>query len=89
MQVESSPFYLSGLNYCNELSYKIEIISIANDDGGGFMARLPQFGIQGIVGDGKTIEEALDDLFKNKKARFARYLEQGIPIPEPEQDGRT
>ena len=78
-----------GLEYYLGLHYNIEIIGIPEDEGGGYLARLPQFGDLGIVGDGETIEQALEDLEKNKKARFQEYLEKGLGIPEPEPEDRT
>lgn len=72
------------LNYYLSLPYKIEIVPIAEEEGGGYLARLPQFGTLGIVGDGDTIEEALADLAENKKDRFQQYIEEDIGIPEPE-----
>lgn len=74
------------LNYFMALPYKIEIIPIPEDQGGGYMARLPQFGVLGIVGDGETKEEALTDLAENQKDRFQQYLDDGLPIPEPNVD---
>jgi predicted RNase H-like HicB family nuclease len=47
------------------------------------MARLPQFGALGILGDGETSEEAVQDLHENKKRRFAHYIAEGLEIPEP------
>ena len=44
------------LNYYLNLPYKIEIVQIPPDEGGGFSARLPLFG-QSIVGGGETREE--------------------------------
>ena len=72
------------LNYYLSLPYKIEIIPIAKEEGGGYLARLPQFGTLGIVGDGDTTEEAIADLAENQKDRFRQYLEEGLGIPEPE-----
>jgi predicted HicB family RNase H-like nuclease len=72
------------LNYYMSLPYKIEIEPIPGKEGGGYVARLPQFGKAGIIGDGETAEEALADLQKNQKLRFERYLKEGIDIPEPE-----
>jgi len=72
------------LNYYLALPYKIEIVPIAEDEGGGYLARLPQFGTLGIVGDGDTKEEALADLVENQKERFQQYLDEGLEIPEPE-----
>lgn len=73
------------LNYYLGLPYKIEIIPIP-EEGGGYMARVPQFGVQGIVGDGETREEALADLEENRKDRFEWYIKEGYEIPEPEKD---
>ncbi len=72
------------LKYYLDLPYRIEINAIPEEEGGGFLARLPQFGKLGIVGDGESIEEALADLEINKKSRFKRYLNEGLEIPDPE-----
>ena len=72
------------LNYYMSLPYKIEIEPIPGKEGGGYVARLPQFGKAGIIGDGETAEEALADLHENQKLRFERYLKEGTDIPEPE-----
>jgi len=74
------------LEYYLNVPYKIEIVRIPEDEGGGYLARLPQFGELGIVGDGNTVEEAIRDLEENKKLRFQEYLEKGFKIPEPEKD---
>jgi len=72
------------LNYYISLPYKIEIEPIPEKEGGGYVARLPQFGKSGIIGDGETAEAALSDLQKNQKLRFESYLKEGLDIPEPE-----
>ncbi len=74
------------LKYYLDLPYRIEINAIPEEEGGGFLARLPQFGKFGIVGDGESIEEALANLEINKKARFKRYLNEGLEIPVPESE---
>ncbi|MFW6333449.1 MAG: toxin-antitoxin system HicB family antitoxin [Thermodesulfobacteriota bacterium] len=74
------------LNYYLALPYKTEIVPIPEEEGGGYMARLPQFGSLGIVGDGDTKAEALADLAENQKERFEYYLEEGLEIPEPEEE---
>ena len=71
------------LDYYLKLPYRIEIITIPDDEGGGFMARMPQFGELGIVGDGDTEAEALNSLETYKKQHFADCLEKGKIIPEP------
>lgn len=74
------------LNYYLGLPYKIEVTPIHEEEGGGYMARLPQFGRLGIVGDGDNIEEAIEDLKVNKELRFKQYLDEGLAIPEPEKE---
>jgi len=75
------------LNHYLALPYKIEIVPIPEEEGGGYLAKLPQFGALGIVGDGDTKEEALADLAENQKERFMQYLEERLEIPEPEVGG--
>jgi predicted RNase H-like HicB family nuclease len=71
------------LEYYLGLPYEVEIVPIPETEGGGFMARLPQFGAAGIIGDGETEDEALRDLAANRKDRFMQYLAEGLPVPEP------
>ncbi len=71
------------LNYYLQLSYKIEVIPILPEDGGGYEANLPEIGRFAIVGDGDTPAEAIADLEKIKTEQFRHYLEKGIDIPEP------
>jgi len=73
------------LDYYLSLRYPVEIIPIPEEEGGGYMARMPQFG-DAIIGDGDTPEEALADLEEFKKERFRDFLEAGKPIPEPEKE---
>ncbi len=77
---------MKDLKYYLELPYRIEIKPLTQDEGGGYSAILPQFGSMGIVGDGETIIEAIDDLEKIKKIVFERLLQNGETIPEPEND---
>ena len=71
------------LNYYLNLDYKIEVDEIPDDKGGGYIARLPQFGSFNIIGDGKTVEEALKNLEITKKIVFKEYLKKGEKIPFP------
>lgn len=77
---------MKNLKYYLELPYKIEIKPLTEEDGGGYSAILPQFGSMGIVGDGETILEAIEDLEKIKKVVFERLLKNETIIPEPEND---
>jgi len=73
------------LEYYLNLPYKIEIEPILEEEGGGFFARLPQFGEMGITGDGETVNEALEMLEAFKEICFQRFLDEKKEIPEPEQ----
>jgi len=70
------------LAYYLGLPYRVEVQPISPKKGGGYLARLPQFGALGVVGDGETPEEARQDLQRNMKQRFCQYLEEGLTIPE-------
>ncbi len=72
------------LEYYLSLHYKIEIEPITPQEGGGFTARIPQFGSMGIVGDGETTQEALENLEESKRIVFETLLNKGESIPEPE-----
>jgi predicted HicB family RNase H-like nuclease len=72
------------LDKCLRIPYRIEIVKIPEDEGGGFLARLPKFGSLGVIGDGETELEALRDLEENKRIQFQQYLDEGRTFPEPE-----
>lgn len=74
------------LKYYLSLNYPIEIRKIKKEEGGGYQASIPMLGKYAFVGDGDTIEEALADLEEVKKYLFKKYLDEGIPIPEPSED---
>jgi predicted HicB family RNase H-like nuclease len=71
------------LNYYLQLPYKIEVVPIPPEDGGGYEASLPEIGRFAIVGDGETPAEAIADLERIKAEQFRHYLEKGTEIPEP------
>ncbi len=77
---------LKNIEYYLGLPYKFEIEPISDDDGGGYTARLSQFGSMGIIGDGETVQEAIENLEVAKKIVFERLLQRGVNIPEPEHD---
>jgi len=74
------------LKYYLSLDYPVEIRKIPEEDGGGFMASIPQLGAKAFRADGETINEALANLQKIKKSLFQDYLKEGISIPEPEEE---
>lgn len=71
------------LNYYMNLPYKIEIEPIQANEGGGFCARILQFGMS-IVADGETAHEAFENLKDFQKIQFKKYLSEGLEIPEPD-----
>ncbi len=72
------------LAYYMNLKYKIEIVPLSEEDGGGYEARIPQLGKEAFRGYGETVVEALAHLEIVKKDLFERYLKEGVPIPEPD-----
>ncbi len=66
-----------------KLRYPIEITEFSEDDGGGYMATIPQLGKYTFIGDGDSIEEAIKDLEEVKKHYFELFLNEGIEIPYP------
>jgi predicted HicB family RNase H-like nuclease len=71
------------LAYYLNLNYPIEIKRIPDSEGGGYTATIPQLGKYAFVGDGESIEEAIQNLEEIKAYLFEKYLDEGIPIPEP------
>jgi predicted HicB family RNase H-like nuclease len=73
------------IDYYLNLPYKILVEPIKEEEGGGYLARLPQFGMS-ITGDGETEQEAIDMLKEYKKIAFHRFLSEGKKIPEPQDE---
>jgi len=77
------------LKYFLNLDYPVEIRKISKEDGGGYLASIPQLGARAFCADGETMDEALANLEKVKKNLFEDYLKEGIPIPEPEAESES
>lgn len=71
------------LNHYLALPYRIEIVHIPEDEGGGYMARLPQFGAMGIVGDGDTKEEAWPIWKTANVSVFSTISKKGLKYRSP------
>lgn len=74
------------LKYYLNINYPMEIQKIKEEEGGGYSATIPQLGKYAFMGDGDTIEEAIESLNEIKKYLFEKYLKEGIPIPEPQEE---
>ena len=67
------------LDYYMSLNYRIEIIP--DNEEGGFALHCPE--LKGCITCAETIEEGWAMIEDAKKCWFAAYLEDNIPIPEP------
>jgi len=66
--------------------YAVEVKKIADEDGGGYKACIPQLGRYAFVGDGETEQAAIDMLKEVKKDHFELYIEKGIEVQPPVQE---
>lgn len=65
----------------NSQDYLILVAPLAIEDGGGFMARVPD--LPGCFGDGETPEEALKDALKAITEWTDEYEKMGRAVPSP------
>lgn len=65
----------------NELGYKIEIIKLSEEDGGGYLALVPS--LQGCMSDGETPQEALKNIEDAIKCWIETAKELGREVPAP------
>jgi len=61
--------------------YKIEVAKLTDEDGGGYIAHIPQLG---CFGDGDTIEAAIADVYTVAEELISIALEDGKEVPEPQ-----
>lgn len=69
------------LQHYMNLNYPSQITKIDEADGGGFLIEVPM--LKGCMSDGKTVEEAYNNLEEAKKEWFTYMLENNLVIPEP------
>ena len=68
------------------MKYPIVIRELEHDEGGGFLAELPD--LPGCMADGETIEEAARNAEDAANEWVAIAKELGRPIPEPNSGGQ-
>lgn len=73
------------LSHYMSLPYKIEVRPIAQSDGGGYSATLPELGSDAFIAQGETIEEAIGSLTDLQELLIKELLEEGQHINEPEE----
>jgi len=71
------------------LEYTVVIEPLSAEDGGGFLARVPE--LQGCMSDGETPQEAVSNVLDAIEAwkEAARDLGRDIPVPSPASAGRA
>ncbi|GAK11417.1 type II toxin-antitoxin system HicB family antitoxin [Geomicrobium sp. JCM 19039] len=72
---------MNDLNFYLSLQYKTIVEPIPYEDGGGWLAEVPE--LKGCMSDGETQLEALQNLENAKKEYIEFKLSEGLPIPEP------
>jgi len=75
---------MKNLEYYLKLDYEIKLRKIPEDEEGGWFAEILQ--LPGCMSDGKTPEEAIDNLDDAKKSWIETCLELGCTVPEPITD---
>lgn len=65
------------------LPYKLEIVPVSEEDGGGFYASYPELGKAAAHGDGATVEEAVRMANEAKRLVIETKLDHGDQVPLP------
>jgi len=69
------------LDYYLKLNYEILIRRLEEEEGGGWLATIPD--LPGCVSDGESIEDAVKNITDAKRAWVITAFEAGRKIPEP------
>jgi antitoxin HicB len=65
-----------------ELPYRIELVPIVREDGGGYLASIPL--LKGCQSDGKTPDEAIRNLREAQQGWIESAIRNGDPVPIPQ-----
>jgi predicted RNase H-like HicB family nuclease len=63
--------------------YEIRIRPLSGDEGGGFLAEVPE--LPGCMSDGETPHEALENVFDAINCWMEAAREMGRKVPEPQR----
>lgn len=77
--VKSTEYYLG-------LEYPVVLRKLRPDEGGGYLATIPQLGRMTFIADGETAQEALDSLDELRQSLIPELLSEGVVLPEPVWD---
>lgn len=69
------------INYYLNLDYEIIIRKVSDEDGGGYFAYYKDF--KGVMGDGESADEAIEDVKSAFKCYLEVALENGEEVNEP------
>jgi len=74
--------------YYKNLKYSVKLVPISEEDGGGWLAEIPE--LKGCMSDGETPEEALKNIEEAKMAWISTALKRGqtIPLPDTEDNDK-
>ena len=73
------------IKYHMGLRYKINLEPIPDEEGGGYVASIPELGEKAFRAEGDSAKEALFNLEEVKRDLFQDYLNSGVTIPEPKR----
>lgn len=74
------------IQYYLDLPYQVVLTPINEEDGGGWLATIPE--LRGCMSDGETQQEALNNLLDAKSAWFKTAIKrkQQIPMPSNQEE---
>jgi predicted RNase H-like HicB family nuclease len=75
---------IQDLEYYIKLKYSVKLVPISEEDGGGWLAEIPE--LKGCMSDGETPEEALKNIEEAKIAWMSTALKRGQSIPLPNSE---
>jgi antitoxin HicB len=74
--------YMKKIDKIDVLDYKILIEKASDEEGGGYIATIPELG---CIGDGNTVEEAINDVREVAENILEIAKEDGKEIPVPQK----
>ena len=70
----------------NALRYPVTLHQLSKEEGGGWLATIPQLGQAAFTADGETAAEALEALETLRRELYNEVVASGQPIPLPDAD---